>query len=218
MAILTWPADLPKAFPIEQADEPVSGKVGWDPDQGPARERTTQRVRHRRLSPPAFLMSESQVALFEDFYETLGNGVDPFDWLNPWTGAGVVRLRIVSYTIVWRTGPLEMDDDMLVAGTVSPQRQARVTIVFERRPWEPFVLAVPSATLSLANRITTSGIDLAAQGILAGDFVYFDADGQGKATAIASIVLPATLNLAVNYPVGPVGRTGAATLVKVARA
>lgn len=221
MAAITWPAELPQALPIDADEAPGSNLVRWDPEDGPSRIRRVGTVASRFLRPPPLRMSESQVALFEEFHaSSLNGGAEGFDWLNPWAGAGLVgRLYVVSYgPIRWTSGPLIVQPDELVTGSSQPQRLARVPIELEWRPWEPFELAVATATLTLAARVTLGGgFDLAASGVLAGDFFRFNADGKSNATQIQTVTLPSTLDLVGAYPVGPVGRSGAATLVKVAR-
>lgn len=220
MAAITWPAELPQALPVDVDQVPPDTRVRWDPEAGPSRIRRVGTAASTFLRVPPLRMSESQVALFEEFYrDALDHGVEGFDWLNPWPGAGLVRLYIVSYGPVrWTSGPLIVQPDELVTGSSQPQRLARMPLELEWRPWEPFELAVASATLTLAARVTLGGgFDLAASGIQAGDFFHFAADGKGKATEILTVTLPSTLDLVGAYPVGPVGRAGAGQLVKVAR-
>lgn len=218
MPTVTWPSELPSALPIDTDQEAQDLRLRWQPDLGPSKMRRITSAEPVEFKPPPILFSESQVELLEEFYlETLDGGAEPFDWPNPWPGAGVLRFRFATRpTYRWRTMPVNVTPDMIVTGSANPQRLARVALELEWHPWAPFELEA-TATLTLANRLTVSGVDLAANGIAAGDFAYFAADGRGKATAISGVTLPSILNLAAAYPVGPVGRSGAVLLVKVLR-
>ncbi|RIL07487.1 MAG: hypothetical protein DCC71_02920 [Proteobacteria bacterium] len=216
-AAILWPSELPQSFPVDSDEVPVDQRLRWQPDLGPSKVRAITTAEPVDLEPPPFLFSAAQWDLFEAFYrETLGRGAEPFDWLNPWPGAGVVRLRVKSRAVKRRTSPVNVSADMLPAGAANPQQLLRVALAFEWLPWAPFELEA-TGTLTLADRVTVAGLDLVANGVAPSDFVFFELDGRGKATAVEAVVGTTVLELADAYPVGPVGRVGAVRVVKVAR-
>lgn len=217
MSTLVWPSELPQSFPLDSEEKPLDQRARWQPDAGPSKSRAIWTAEPVDLTPPPFLFSGAQYDLFRAFYDqTLDRGTEQFDWLNPWPGAGVVRLEIASYAARRITSRVNVTPEMLPAGSSNPQQLVRVALAFSWQPWAPYEFSA-TGTLTLAARVTTSGVDLAGTAIAAGDFVYFAADGRGKAAAVVGVTIPSILNLVASYPVGPVGRSGAIKIVKVKR-
>jgi hypothetical protein len=83
-----WPDTLPQ-HPLRdgfsRAPQPNIISFGTEVGEGKRRRRSTARLQSWTLS---FMMTAAEVAIFELFYQDdLGDGVLPFDWVYPMTGA-----------------------------------------------------------------------------------------------------------------------------------
>lgn len=93
----TWPASLPQQ-PLQDSYSEVfeGGVIRTQVSAGPdiTRRRTSANV--RPLGPIEFVMSETQVSTFDDFYhDDLKNGALSFDFINTRTG-NTVSFRFTS--------------------------------------------------------------------------------------------------------------------------
>lgn len=85
----TWPATLPQDAAVDGfSHSPQANKVSFQPDVGPSidRRRATAKVKLLNITLPP--VTAGQVAIFDAFFENdLKDGVLPFDWKDPITGA-----------------------------------------------------------------------------------------------------------------------------------
>ena len=84
----TWPASLPqvpnaRGYSEAPPDSTIRTSMGYGPDK--VRRRTTANA---RVFVAPLIVNKTQVATLDAFYlDTLGGGVDEFDWVNPRTGS-----------------------------------------------------------------------------------------------------------------------------------
>lgn len=93
-----WPVTLPQKFPLGTMEENQDGRIRTEMDTGPPkmRRRFTATIKTYTLPPERFLFTEAQKTSLESFYDnTCQGGTLPFDWPEPYSGAGTLTLRFV---------------------------------------------------------------------------------------------------------------------------
>ena len=81
----TWPASLPQTLLYDLTEKRQAGKVRSQMDTGPAKQRKRFTATVKEYVG-ALILTQAQLATFKTFYETtLGEGVDSFTWVDPFT-------------------------------------------------------------------------------------------------------------------------------------
>lgn len=96
MANALWPADLPQSLPLLAPIEPVDRRGRFEPDAGPAQvwALETEPVELVAVEQKPMLMTSYQRGVLVAFVrDTLIGGSQPFDWTEPWPGAGLLTFR-----------------------------------------------------------------------------------------------------------------------------
>ena len=98
-----WPASLQQSFPLETLEVAGDVRLRTEMDVGTAklRRRSSGVIRRYQIPADRFIFTNAQKATLETFYETtLAGGTLPFDWTDPWPGAGLKTFRFLS-TLSW---------------------------------------------------------------------------------------------------------------------
>lgn len=135
MPVATLPADLPQSlYRVEQ--QPIDQRVVFEPEIGPGQMWTSVAedpftVRCDGGGKWGALTTYQKDVLQSFVRVTLINGTQPFDWADPWPGAGLMRFRFLEKpTLV----------DIAPAGERNArtnQALYRASFVLEWRPWYP---------------------------------------------------------------------------------
>lgn len=134
----TWPAQLPQKWPLESEEEPRDPRQRFDGFGGPPRyynEFTAAETVHRI---PPLTISEAQRTVLETFFRTtLNNGTDPFEWTDPYAGAGTKTFQFKSRPKYQRHTPRVDLPSEYRAGSSNPLAILSVVLELEEWPWYP---------------------------------------------------------------------------------
>lgn len=141
MATAVWDLELPQSWSVEPDEvEPVDNRVRFTPDAGPAKLAVLTSAGVEVYRPGPMLMGESQYRRLLDVFwvTTLAGGTQPFDWTDPWPGAGTLRFRFRSKpTRTGVTRPQNLEPRFHTSSSTNPERLVRVQMELERLPFFP---------------------------------------------------------------------------------
>lgn len=134
----TWPAQLPQKWPLESDSDPRDTRQKFDGFGGPARyysEFTAAEIAHK--IPPLTISEAQWNVLWNWFTATLGRGIKPFEWADPYAGAGTKTFMFVKPPRLQRHTP-RIDVPLAYrAGQPNPLGLVSVVLDLEEWPWYP---------------------------------------------------------------------------------
>jgi len=129
-----WPADLPQSLPLLAPIQPVDRRGRFEPDAGPAQiwSLETEPVEVIPVEQkPMELTSYERGVLVALVRDDLIGGVLPFDWVDPWPGAGLCTFRFLRLPVYLPVVPAR---DI---GGRTKQILYQTTFALEWFPWLP---------------------------------------------------------------------------------
>ncbi len=97
-AAITWPATLPQKPLTDGYGEGFEDNViRSGPDKGASKTRP-RFTRLRKTRSVAFQLTDAQKVLFDTFYESIHGGSEPFNWVDPVSGAAIVVMMKANVT------------------------------------------------------------------------------------------------------------------------
>lgn len=102
-----WPPSLPQHVFLGATDEVVPSTAVFRPDIGVPKARLRSTTARRLFTTPIELTGEEREA-FTEFWEAIGYGIDPFQWVDPTTGTATLfvfqrddnRVRAPRWTMI----------------------------------------------------------------------------------------------------------------------